>query len=167
MGTASTHVVAPVAARPLTGRLAEAPPGARVRAADTERVRTRPPGAGPALREATLGRLFGFNVVESAALDSGTALMYHESAFAFASLVPVAPSGAANSGSASKDGVTVRVLFDYDASTLSDRAVISVMAGATAIAEDSPATDFRRVYKVELDGTSRACPVDLLIVCPR
>src|SRR5437762_542932 len=48
-------------------------------------------GDSNALRQATIGQVFGFTVVESNALTAGTAVAYHRNAFAFANVLPATP----------------------------------------------------------------------------
>ncbi len=102
-------------------------------------------GDDSALRDAMLGRIYGFNVVESNALTAGTAIAYHRSGFVFANRTPVAPRGAADSSTASEAGVGLRQIFQYDPDVLSDASVISTFAGASL-------TDADRVYKFDTTG---------------
>lgn len=99
-------------------------------------------GSDSALRDAILGRIYGFTVVESNALDAGTALAYHTSGFAFGNRTPVAPRGAADSATASDNGIGIRQIFQYDPDVLSDASVISTFAGASLV-------EAARVYKMD------------------
>lgn len=101
-------------------------------------------GDDSALREAILGRIYGFTVVESNALESGSAVAYHRSGFVFANRTPVAPRGAADSATATEGGIGLRQIFQYDPDVLSDASVISTFAGSSLVDAD-------RVYK--LGGT--------------
>lgn len=103
-----------------------------------------------ALREAIVGRYRGFTVVESNALDAGTAVAYHRSGFVFANRVPVAPRGARESSSATSGGVGMRQIFQYDPNVLSDASVVSTFAGAAAVFEDESGTDNQRFVKLEV-----------------
>lgn len=99
-----------------------------------------------ALREAIIGRKYGFTFVESPALTGGATLdaamvFYHRSGFAFANRAPVAPRGAAQSAAVSDSGLGLRQVFQYDTATLSDQSVVSTFAGASVV-------DANRVYKV-------------------
>lgn len=99
-------------------------------------------GDDSALREAIIGRLYGFNVVESNALDTDTAVAYHQSGFAFATRTPLVPRGAADSATAVEGGVGLRQIFQYDPDVLSDASVVSTFAGAALVDSD-------RVYKLD------------------
>ena len=102
-------------------------------------------GDDSALRDAILGRIYGFTVVESNALDAGTAVAYHRSGFVFANRTPVAPRGAADSSTATEGGIGLRQIFQYDPDVLSDASVISTFAGAATVDSD-------RVFKFDTDS---------------
>ena len=113
-------------------------------------IRADASGSTSALREASIGRLFGFTVVESNALDAGTAIAYHRSGFAFANRTPLAPRGASESATATVGGVGLRHIFQYQPDILSDASVVSTFAGAAAVWEDgATATDNKRFYKLD------------------
>lgn len=108
-------------------------------------------GSGSALREAVIGRLFGFTVVESPALDADEAVAYHSSGFVFANRTPVAPKGAADSASVTAQGIGLRQIFQYVPDKLSDASVVSTFAGAAAVNDVTPAndpTDYPRFVKI-------------------
>ena len=88
---------------------------------------------GSALNSGILGRVLGFTVVETPALDAGEAVAYHRTSFAFASFAPVVPAGATVGGSYQYGGLALRWIRDYDPDVLSDRSVVSVFAGAAGI----------------------------------
>jgi hypothetical protein len=101
-----------------------------------------------ALRDAMIGRMFGFNVIESGALDAGEAIAYHRSGLVMAVRAPLAPRGAASSSSASAQGIGMRQVFQYDASVASDQSLVSAFVGAAAVYEDSTGTDEARFCKI-------------------
>src|SRR5690606_12200728 len=90
-------------------------------------VRADAVGDGTAIREATMGRIYGFTVVESNGLDAGTAVAYHRSGFVFANRTPVPPRGlpAEQTATATNGGVTMRQIFQYQPDILSDASVLS------------------------------------------
>jgi N4-gp56 family major capsid protein len=98
-------------------------------------------GSATALRDATVGRLYGFTIVESNALDAGTAVAYHRSGFVFANRAPVVPRGASDSATATVGGVSLRHIFQYQPDILSDASVVSTFAGAAVV-------DANRVVKI-------------------
>jgi hypothetical protein len=103
-------------------------------------------GDDSALRDAILGRIYGFTVVESNALTAGTAVAYHNSGFVFGNRSPVAPRGAADSATATEGGIGLRQIFQYNAGILSDESVISTFAGASLVDAD-------RVHKFDNTAT--------------
>lgn len=96
-------------------------------------VKVNESGDSDALRNATLGRIYGFTVVESNALTAGTAVAYHRSSFVFANKVPMKPRGAVDSATASYQGIGLRHIFQYVPDKLSDASVVSTFAGAALV----------------------------------
>lgn len=90
-------------------------------------------GDAGALRDATIGNVFGFTVVESNALTAGTAVAYHRTGFAFANVLPATPRGANDTATANFGGVALRHLFQYQPDILSDASVVSTFAGAATV----------------------------------
>lgn len=90
-------------------------------------------GSSDALRDAVIGRLYGFTIVESNALTAGTAVAYHRSGFVFANRPPVTPRGASDSSTASMGSVSLRHIFQYQPDILSDASVVSTFAGAAVV----------------------------------
>lgn len=108
-------------------------------------------GTPSALRDAMIGRFLGFNFVESAGLDVGTAVFYHRSGFAWANFAPVAPRGlpADQVASTTRGGVSMRQIFQYAAGNAQDQSLVSTFAGAAAVWEDGvSASDNKRFIKV-------------------
>ena len=107
-------------------------------------VRADASGSDSALREAVIGKLYGFTFVESNGLQGGALdaamVFYHRSGFAFANRAPVPPKGAAQSAAVTADGLGMRQVFQYDPGTLSDQSVVSTFAGASVV-------DLARIYK--------------------
>lgn len=101
-----------------------------------------------ALRDATLGRLYGFTIVESNGLTAGTAIAYHESAVAFGNRAPV-PARGAESATATQGGIALRAIRMFDPDTLSEASVISTFAGASAIYENESGDEVKRWVKLE------------------
>ena len=114
-------------------------------------VKVNEAGSSTALRQAVIGTIFGLTVVESSALAAGTACAYHQSGFAFANRVPVAPNGASESATFSEGGVGVRHIFQYVPDKLSDASVVSTFAGAAAVVDEPDSgsgTQARRYFKL-------------------
>lgn len=117
-------------------------------------TRVNESGSASALRDAILGRLYGFTVVESNALTGGTAVAYHRSGFCFANRVPVVPRGANDTATANAGGIGLRHIFQYVPTKLSDASVLSTFAGAAPVVEDESDGTVERAYKIETGSGS-------------
>ena len=87
-------------------------------------------GTDTALRQATIARLFGFDILVSNALDAGTAVAYSRDAFAFCLRAPRVPQGASAGSSQSYQGLAMRWIMDYESDYLQDRSIVSTLVGA-------------------------------------
>lgn len=102
-------------------------------------------GTPTAINNATFGRIYGFTVVESAALDAGEAVAYHRTSFAMAVKAPTVPEGAAAGASSAYGGVAMRWLRHYDPDTLQDRSVLSTFVGSAGVDAANRAFKFAAV----------------------
>lgn len=93
-------------------------------------------GDDDALRNATIGRLYGFTFVESNGLASGTAVAYHRSGFVMGNRMPVAPRGATETATRTQGGIGIRHIFQYQSDQLSDASVLSTFAGASVVEQN-------------------------------
>ena len=141
---------------PASDRYLAVAPSITTRLLDVDKfVRADALGDGPssALRDAVIGRIYGFTVVESNGLDTDTAVAYHKSGFAFANYTPKAPRGANDSAATTVGGIGLRQIFDYIPTKLSDASVVSTFAGAAAVADTESADsldDFPRSVKIDV-----------------
>ena len=116
-------------------------------------------GSPSALRDAVIGRIYGFNVVETSALTEFTAVAYHRSAFGAAFRAPAATAGATSSV-ASVGGISLRTVRSFDVSRLSEMVAVSTFAGAAVVHEDGDHTPLDggtqrfRAVKLGPDGGS-------------
>lgn len=92
-------------------------------------------GSDSALREGTIGRIYGFTVVESNALTAGTALAYHRSAFTWANFPPagVSSSEGVDIATAEAGGVSMRTAVQWLPDFLSKGSVVQTFAGAALV----------------------------------
>ena len=88
-------------------------------------------GTDGVLREATLGRLFGFNIVVDPNLTQSVA--YHRDAFAHVSRPSRNPEGAAKSATVAQDGFALRWLQHYNPLQLEDQSVVDTFVGAETL----------------------------------
>lgn len=88
--------------------------------------------ADSALRNATLGKLFGFTVISDPTIPSGVAYAMVDSAFVFASAAPSVPQSVLGATTAFED-IAVRWVRDYDSSHMEERSVVNTYAGFRAV----------------------------------
>lgn len=100
-------------------------------------------GTSDTLRDATIGRLYGFNIVVDYDIDPNTAYAFQRDAITLVTRTTALPRGAAFASTVAADGFTMRYLQDYDPDHLTDRAVVDTFAGAQVL-------DPKRIVK--LDG---------------
>lgn len=82
-----------------------------------------------ALREATLGRRYGFNFVVAQELPPTMAVAMVDSAFIFATGAPGVPQSVPFGATASYNGVALRWIRDYDSTRLQDRSIFNTYKG--------------------------------------
>ncbi len=116
------------------------------------RVDSAGDGASSVLREATIARLAGFNIVGSQAIDPEVAYAFHPTAFAFANVAPAIPDGANFGSRQNLNGLTLRWIRDYDAMYLRDRSVVSSFAGCTSVEDDG--SENVRAVRINFQGAS-------------
>ena len=85
-----------------------------------------------ALREATIGRIFGMNFVVSQEIPADKGYLYVPSAFALATAAPSVPQSATG-GSAAARGFGARWVLDYDPTILAERSVVNTYNGVRSI----------------------------------
>ena len=114
-------------------------------------------GTDSALRNATIGRLAGFEaVIVSNALPADVGFAFHKTAFVLSMRAPVVPDGATYGASQSFEGLAMRWIRDYDFRNVQDRSLIDTYIGTNIVADgpDSDdvdtAPDFVRAVKITL-----------------
>ncbi|MFJ6183761.1 hypothetical protein [Streptomyces sp. NPDC092295] len=125
-----------------------------------------------ALREATLGRRYGFSIVTSDELPADFAVAMVSSAFIFATGAPSVPQSVPFGAAASYNGVALRWIRDYDATRLVDRSVVNTYKGFRIVEDFLVGRDtqtpsqgfvsehehFVRAIKLDLDATADVLP---------
>lgn len=86
-------------------------------------------GSTAALRDANVGRVRGFNVVESTKIPAGEILAFHRDAYTLAVRAPQVPQGASFGATVASKGFNLRYLRDYDADFTQDRSIVSTFCG--------------------------------------
>ncbi|WP_338932631.1 P22 phage major capsid protein family protein [Streptomyces netropsis] len=111
-------------------------------------------GSDSALREATVGRLAGFNIVQSNAIGAKEAFAFVPSAFVLATRAPAIPGGVAFGASQSYNGLSMRWVRDYDAAKLRDRSIVNMYAGFNVMTDKPQAGGVKKLVRaVKLNFT--------------
>ncbi|MDG4783255.1 hypothetical protein O7614_26700 [Micromonospora sp. WMMD961] len=117
------------------------------------------------LREATLGRRYGFNFVVAQELPPTMAVAMVDSAFVFLTGAPSVPQSVPFGASASYNGVAIRWLRDYDSTRFQDRSIFNTYRGFRYVDDILVGTNasnqrfvgqyehFVRAIRLDLDGT--------------
>ncbi|KQX36992.1 hypothetical protein ASD97_10075 [Streptomyces sp. Root63] len=125
-----------------------------------------------ALREASLGRRYGFNIVTSDELPADFAVAMVSSAFIFATGAPSVPQSVPFGASASYNGVALRWIRDYDSTRLMDRSIVNTYKGFRTVTDFLIGRDnqnpsqgfvseyehFVRAIKLDLDADTDVLP---------
>lgn len=96
-------------------------------------VRYDSSGSTEALRNATIGRLYGMDVVTANELAPKSMMIFTREAFTFVMRAPVVPKGCTFGQGVSYQGMALRFIRDYDSAFLQDRAIVSTFAGAETL----------------------------------
>jgi hypothetical protein len=107
-------------------------------------------GSDSALREATIGRMAGFDIVTPDGLDPNVGYAFHKSAFALSMMAPVVPDGVTWGTTAEYAGLAMRLIRDYDFLNVQDRLLADVFIGA-AIVLDNGYLDANGVFHPSTD----------------
>jgi len=94
--------------------------------------------SGTALREASLGRKFGFDIftdqnIEKTAGGYVPSIAFHKNAFAFVTRPLALPQGAAKSAIVNYDGFGLRVVYGYDLGKKTDTVSIDMVCGVKTL----------------------------------
>lgn len=86
-------------------------------------------GSTAALRDASVGRVRGFDVVENTEIPADDVIAFHKDAFTLGMRAPVTPKGSAWGTTLTEAGVPIRHLMDYDLDYTADRSMLSTFVG--------------------------------------
>jgi len=90
-------------------------------------------GTSEVLRNATIGRLFGFEIISDPALPADFGIAYHRDAFAHVTRPSKQPQGAAYSATVAQDGFALRWIQHYNPLQLEDQSVVDTFYGAATL----------------------------------
>ncbi|WP_432482590.1 hypothetical protein [Kineococcus esterisolvens] len=123
--------------------------------------------ADTALRQATLGQLYGFSIIVDQTIPSDAAYAFGSSAFIMTTAAPSVPQSVAFGSTQSFEGYAMRWVRDYDPSFMMERSVVNTYAGFREVKDVLVGWDegagkevvskqehFVRGIKLTLDGTS-------------
>lgn len=117
---------------PMTDRFFAATPAAEAALLQVPQLqKVNESGTDGVLRDATIGRLFGFTIVTDPGLNQSVA--YHRDAFAHVTRPSAPPRGAAFSATIAQDGFALRYLQHYNPLQLEDQAVVDAFVGAETL----------------------------------
>lgn len=90
-------------------------------------------GSSEVLRNATIGRLFGFDIIADQALPADFGIAYHRDAFAHVTRPSRSPDGAAKSATVAQDGFALRWIQHYNPLQLEDQSIVDTFFGASTL----------------------------------
>lgn len=105
-----------------------------------------------ALGEATIGRLLGFNVVSSNAIDPGAVYAFSPYAVAFVGFGPTIPAGAVDGAHGSAEGIGFSIIQDYDPVKRSDRLSIQTYVGAQSVEVEGEGDSTYNPFLVKIEA---------------
>ena len=119
------------------------------------------------LRNATIGRRFGFDIVVDQSIPRDSAFAFATSAFIFLSAAPYVPQSVPFGATVSFEDIALRWVRDYDPTYMWDRSVVNTYAGFRSVTDVlvgwdnannteivSEGEHFVRGIKLTLDGES-------------
>lgn len=122
---------------PMTDRFLAVGPAAEAAILNIEQLqKANEAGTDGMLREATIGRLFGFTIVADPTLPDDYAVAYHRDAFAHVTRPSRPPEGAAMSRAIAQDGFSLRWLMHYNPLQLEDQSVVDTFVGSATLDAD-------------------------------
>ena len=86
-----------------------------------------------ALRNGTIGRRFGFDIVVDQTIPADHAYAFSSSGFIFLSGAPSVPQSVPFGATTSFEGIALRWVRDYDSERMQDRSVVNTYAGFRAV----------------------------------
>jgi hypothetical protein len=117
---------------PMTDRFVALTPAAEAAVLNVPQLqKVNESGSDGVLREATLGRLFGFTIVTDPSLTKSVA--YHRDAFVHVTRPSANPRGAAASATIQADGFGLRWLQHYNPQQLEDQSIVDTFVGAETL----------------------------------
>ncbi len=98
-------------------------------------VRLDQSGTTDTLREAMIGRVYGFNVVTSNLIAPGEAFAFHKTAYVLNSRAPMVPAGAPWGAASNFAGFAIRTVRVFDPDEVEDRFVADAWCGTNVVTD--------------------------------
>lgn len=108
---------------------------------DPNLIRSDWAGDSNALRNASIGRIYGFNVVTCSTIGEDEVMAFHPSALRLVSMAPVAPEGVTWASSVGAHGLSLRLIRDYDYSWAADRSLMNTYFGVGEVKDYATAAE--------------------------
>lgn len=106
-------------------------------------------GDANALREATIGRVAGFDIVVSNSIHPQEAYAFHRSAFQAVYRVPATPLGGVTTASGSYAGVALRWVRDYDSTHMVNRSTFDTFFGINVVTDPDDYEDPESTFSLK------------------
>ncbi|MEU9603704.1 hypothetical protein [Streptomyces sp. NPDC048057] len=100
---------------------------------DPNLTRVSEAGTDTALREAVIGKLYGFTLIQSNHIDPDSLYAYHPSAVQLVTRAPIVPPSVTFGASQSQAGYALRWIRDYMSETASERSFFSAYCGIAVV----------------------------------
>lgn len=125
--------------------------------------RIAPPGATPetsrAVREASLGRLAGFDIIPVPLLDDNEVFAVTSDALIIANVAPTVPRGAVDGAVRSYRGWNLRHIFDMDSNYLQDTSILSTFMGVNSVNDElETERDDQGLPRLKVDAEGNPVP---------
>ena len=119
---------------PMTDRFVALSPAAEAAFLNVEQLqKVNESGTDGVLREAIIGRLFGFTIITDPNITDERGVAYHRDAFAHVTRPSRNPEGAAKSATVAQDGFALRWIQHYNPLQLEDQSVVDTFVGAETL----------------------------------
>lgn len=113
-------------------------------------------GSNAGLRDASVGRVKGFNILESTELNEDEVAVYHNDSFQLVVRAPEAPQGAPFAASVAGDGFAMLHDMGFDSRYRQDVSVVSTIVGVIQLPTFRVATAAERAASAPGGGTPNA-----------
>lgn len=123
-------------------------------------VRFDQSGSTDTLREATIGRVYGFNVVVSNEIAPDEAYAFHSTAYVLSSRAPIVPAGAPWGASNSFAGFAIRNVRVFDPDEVEDRFIADAWVGSNIVTDQGSLDEDGRFTPSEEPDDTTPTPTD-------